>query len=881
MHSYADLLYGLRGLFQATPGLSRNAFDNYVYSLDLPLHFPGVRAISYATRVSAAELKKFERRLQTDPALIRRGVRDVSIYPPAERPEYFVVKYIEPLHNHKAALGFDLASDPRRMAMIERARDSGMPTLSGRLILASDPSHSEAAVVMRLALYRKNAFTPDMERRREAFIGLANVTFTVEDWAHQLLAGLAYDNIRMSIHDVGYVGATPKPTPQALYANVAQDDALAGAMFEESDYIDVGQRRWELKLSVPREQFLREFDRALPWAAMTAVLAASVLLSGLIRSLGSAREDARDLAEQMTADLRQSQATLAEEKRRTQALIEALPNPIYFKGTDGRYLGVNKAWETYFGRERQNFLGKTVHDLYPDDPEIAQRLHADDQAAWSSPDGHSYETVITSADGNPRNAVYYKAPYANADGSVAGLIGTIVDITDRKQAEEHIRHLAQYDTLTGLANRNMFYEHLKRALIQAQRIDKPLAVMFMDLDRFKNINDTLGHSAGDTVLKEVAERLRAALRAGDIIGRLGGDEFVVLLEELPEPMHCAAAAKKIVDTVARAYILDGQEFHVTASIGISTYPADGEDMQSLLKNADIAMYRAKELGKNNYQFYSEQMNVHSVERLALESGLRRALERDEFVLHYQPRVDIGSGRITGMEALVRWQHPSNGLIPPLQFIPLAEETGLIVDIGAWVLRAACAQNQAWRDQGLPPLRVAVNLSARQFAHEHLLRDVERVLRETELDPTALELEITESVVVQDPERAVTLLRALKAMGVYISIDDFGTGYSSLSYLKRFPIDSMKIDRSFIKDLPLDQDDTVITQAIIAMTHGLKLVAVAEGVETGEQLAFLRDHGCDEMQGFHFSKPLPAEQFAQLVLNRNESSDPITTLSTRA
>ncbi|MDP1989817.1 MAG: EAL domain-containing protein, partial [Syntrophales bacterium] len=447
--------------------------------------------------------------------------------------------------------------------------------------------------------------------------------------------------------------------------------------------------------------------------------------------------------------------------------------------------------------------------------------------------------------------------------AIGGQIGLFIA---RKQAEERIRHLAHYDALTGLANRSMFSQRLGHALAQARRNGMQLAVLFIDLDRFKNINDTLGHEAGDSVLKEVAERLHGCLRESDTIGRFGGDEFVALLEGIPQPMHCAEVAQKILAAVARPFALDTQEFHLTASIGISTYPADSEDLQSLLKNADVAMYRAKELGRNNFQFYSAQMNIHTLERLALESSLRGALERNEFVLHYQPKIDIRSGRIIGMEALVRWQHPTKGLIPPMQFIPLAEETGLIVPIGEWVLRTACACNKSWQEQGLPPLRIAVNLSARQFAYENLLRDVARVLNETGLDAAFLELEITESMVMHDPEHAIELLNKLKAMGISISIDDFGTGYSSLSYLKRFPIDSVKIDRSFIKELPLDSDDAAITQAIIAMAHGLKLKVIAEGAETAEQLSFLRAHNCDEMQGYYFSKPLPEHEFILLVQN---------------
>ena len=434
----------------------------------------------------------------------------------------------------------------------------------------------------------------------------------------------------------------------------------------------------------------------------------------------------------------------------------------------------------------------------------------------------------------------------------------------RWQAEERVRRLAHFDDLTGLPNRSMFNQRLSHALARARRADESLAILFIDLDRFKNINDTLGHGAGDHVLKEIAQRLRGCLREADTVSRLGGDEFVVLLEGASRPEDVVEVAQKILAAVARPVLLESQEFHLTASIGISTCPGDSDDLQGLMKNADIAMYRAKEQGKNNFQFYSSQINVHTLERVALESDLRHALERNEFLLHYQPKVDIGSNRIVGMEALVRWQQPGKVLVPPAQFIPLAEETGLIVPIGEWVLKTACLRNRAWQDQGLPRLRIAVNLSARQFAHVHLLQDVARVLNETGLDPAWLEFEITESMVMRDPEHAVTLLQGLKAMGIHLSIDDFGTGYSSLSYLKRFPLDSVKIDRSFIRDIPGDGDDASITQAIIAMAHSLRLRVIAEGVETEAQLQFLRVNGCDQMQGYHFSRPLPEAEFLRLL-----------------
>jgi diguanylate cyclase (GGDEF)-like protein/PAS domain S-box-containing protein len=439
------------------------------------------------------------------------------------------------------------------------------------------------------------------------------------------------------------------------------------------------------------------------------------------------------------------------------------------------------------------------------------------------------------------------------------------DVTDRKCAEERIHQLAHYDKLTGLPNRALFSQLLEQALAEAKYSKKQVAVLFIDLDRFKLINDSLSHDSGDAVLKQVARRLTDSQFKRNTIARFGGDEFVVLMRDCQIPTDAAEAAQHLLTAIAQPLLLEGQEYHLTASIGISAYPNDGENAQTILKNADIAMYRAKEHGKNNYQFYSAQMNLHSFERLVLERFLRHALDQDEFRVFYQPKIDLVSGRITGMEALLRWFHPAMGMISPVKFIPLAEETGLIVPIGAWVLKAACKQNKIWADQGLPPLRVAVNLSARQFAQDDLHSTILNVLEETGLAPELLELEITESVTMDNPEHAAALLRKLKALGIKLAIDDFGTGYSSLSYLKRFPIDNVKIDRSFIKDIPHDEDDVAITQAVIAMAHSLGLKVIAEGVESGEHVTFLRAHGCEEAQGYLFGAPMAADDFSRLIV----------------
>ncbi|OAB49605.1 diguanylate cyclase [Pseudomonas thivervalensis] len=429
---------------------------------------------------------------------------------------------------------------------------------------------------------------------------------------------------------------------------------------------------------------------------------------------------------------------------------------------------------------------------------------------------------------------------------------------------ESVEYLAYHDGLTTLPNRSLFSKLLSQSISEARRYHRQLAVLFLDLDRFKQVNDTLGHDAGDQLLKEVAQRLKACLRASDTVARMGGDEFVILLPELSEDNDVTTTAQKILGAIARPFNLQGQEFRVTASVGISVFPQDGLDEQTLKKNADIAMYQAKQCGKNNFQFYCAKLNADSLERLTLELSLRHALERNEFQLHYQAKRDIRSGQITGMEALLRWNHPDLGLVAPMQFIPVAEETGLIVPIGKWVLETACRQNVAWQRQGLPRLGVAVNLTARQFADENLLADLAGILAETGMDARLLELEIAERLLMQDVKRALSVLTGLKHLQVRIAIDDFGIGYSSLSALEQFPLDVIKIDRSCICDTSSVSEDKALTEAIIAMGRTLSLTVVAQGVETKEQADFLRDNACDEFQGFYFNKPVPADQFKALL-----------------
>jgi diguanylate cyclase (GGDEF)-like protein/PAS domain S-box-containing protein len=518
------------------------------------------------------------------------------------------------------------------------------------------------------------------------------------------------------------------------------------------------------------------------------------------------------------------------------------------------------------------FGGQKVDSPYTMEAWFDQ-IHTDDRArvqqhlldaTKSTDDRWRDEFRVTRPDGSVIHA-YARGHITRGDDKRAKRVVLVFqDITVRKEAEERTRFLADHDELTGLPNRNLFKQALNQALQRAERSNKMLSILFFDLDRFKNINDSLGHDAGDEVLRTVAERLNSCVRKIDVVARFGGDEFAVLTEGLTAEDQAGTVARKILDELGKPMLLAGRQYRPAASIGISTYPTDGRDAQTLQKHADIAMYRAKEEGRSTFQFYSEQLNTHSLQRLEFESNLNNALNNHEFVLHYQPKLDVKTGAVTSMEALIRWVSPQFGFVSPGQFISVAEETGLILPLGRWVAQTACVQNSAWQKGGLPPLRVAINISARQMADKGLVEFIAETVRKTGLTPASLELEITESAVMSNHDYAEKVLNQLKEMGFHLTMDDFGTGYSSLAYLKRFPFDTVKVDQSFVRGIPGNSDDCAIVEAIIAMAHSLQLKVVAEGVETQEQFDFLGKLGCDQIQGYYFSKPIPSNEVVMLL-----------------
>ncbi|MBI4996998.1 MAG: EAL domain-containing protein [Rhodocyclales bacterium] len=530
---------------------------------------------------------------------------------------------------------------------------------------------------------------------------------------------------------------------------------------------------------------------------------------------------------------------------------------------DRRIVSCNRRFEDMFGYASGALAGRSMRVIYPDDDifalagERAYERLSDNQAFSGS-------LRLLRADGS---SVWVEATGRALDPMQvqAGSVWIFTDVSERKAAEERAAYLAYYDVLTGLPNRSLVQDRLQQAVVTADRAATKVALLMVDLDRFKTINDSLGHSVGDRLLIEVAKRLKLCLREGDTLCRQGGDEFLILLPDLPDADACVSHLARLTDALAQPFRVEPRELAVTVSMGIAIYPNDGPDLGTLLKKADMAMYRAKEAGRNTYRFFNEEMNDEAEERLAMHSNLRRALDAGQFVLHYQPQIEIASGRLVGAEALLRWNHPNLGLVLPGRFIPVAEESGLIVPIGEWVLREACREAASWQRQGMAGVVVAVNLSALQFKRGEIEVSVTRALDESGLDPALLELELTESILIHDTENVLATVMRLKHMGLKLSIDDFGTGYSSLAYLKRFKVDKLKIDQSFIRDLAKDPDDAAIVRAVVQMARSLGLRTIAEGVEDRHVLDHLRLYRCDEAQGYFFSRPVPAAEFVKAYL----------------
>jgi len=669
-----------------------------------------------------------------------------------------------------------------------------------------------------------------------------------------------------------------------LVAEGKQDAARAIMVAETTPALFKYHSAWEnfVRFQMDEVDRAAKESRARYATARALVLLLIVLAVFIATSIAlfATRRMAREMSTRILAEREVRELNAELERRveeRTQELrliLESTGEAIYGIDLEGRCTFCNPACLRLLGYEHSDeLLGKNMHDLIHHSRRDGTMLPVEEcrifQAFKSGQGVHVDDEVLWKSDGTSFSAEYWSYPQRKGE-YIVGAAVAFSDITERRATEERIRHLAYYDALTGLPNRSLLQDRLAKALASARRRRERVALLFFDLDRFKTINDSLGHSVGDLLLKEVAKRLEKWAREQDTVARLGGDEFVVVLTAVKEIADAAVAADRLMKVMPAELVVQRQLLTVTCSLGISVFPDHGTDGETLLKNADAAMYCAKDNGRNNLQFFTQEMNSRVVERLTLESGLRLALEKKELFLVYQPQWDVATGKITGAEALLRWQHPELGLVPPDRFIPIAENSGLILPIGEWVLRTACAQARQWQDEGLPPLPVAVNVSAVQFRQESFPELIRSVLHETGLPAQYLELELTEGLLLSSADVTLSLLQELKEMGVKLSIDDFGTGYSSLSYLKHLPVYKLKIDRSFVRDLAVDPDDAAITGTIISMAKNLHLRVIAEGVENEEQMSFLRQHNCDEVQGYYFSRPLAAADFAEKLRSVDKS-----------
>lgn len=618
-------------------------------------------------------------------------------------------------------------------------------------------------------------------------------------------------------------------------------------------YAPVGDLRLGMVLKMDRDELNqpihRQFERAL--AVLLVLIVAGVLLM---------RREVAPLIRELLSEIEERRRAEGE-LRKLSAAVEQSASMVLIADRDGVIEYVNPKVTQVTGYEAHELIGKTPRVLQSGNTSSDQY-----EALWAAlTSGKEWRGEFQNR--KKSGELYWVfesiSPIRNADGVITHYLSVEEDVTARKEVEQRLSHLAHFDGLTGLPNRELFHERLHQAMTEAAARRRMVGLLFLDLDRFKNINDTLGHAAGDALLIAVSERLTACLRRGDTIARLGGDEFTIVLADLAQGEDAGAMARKILDVLHQPFSVHDRELYISASIGITLYPSDSDDVDTLITNADVAMYRAKARGRNTYQFYTAEMNAKAMEQLALENALRRALEREEFELHYQPQIDLRTGAVVGAEALIRWRHHEWGMIPPAQFIPLAEDTGLISAIGQWVVRRACAQVRAWRQAGLPRMRVTINLSARQFATDNLPGLIEDALVESGVESDDLGIELTEGLLMENAPAAVAALESLGRMGLELAIDDFGMGYSSLSYLRRFRIDVLKIDQSFIRDLQ-NPDGASIVNAIILLAHGLGLRVIAEGVETAEELAHLRGRGCDAAQGYYYSRALPPAEFAAFL-----------------
>ena len=842
------VLQATNALFSAVGGVERGQFHTFIRPL-LDEH-PYLQAVAFRRIVDAADRTAFEAsRAAVLPGFHISERRGDSLVRAGARPRYLVVDYVEPVAGNRLTLGYDALSHARLGAAFTRAIDEGHAASSALLPLLQPANR--LGLVLVLPLYRQGAALGDTAARSAAALGDTVVVVDVAALVGSSLASanlLVQDEMRLQLYGPGGEGLRLAFSHDGMARGAASawPAWLEAPVFAATRRFQVAGRGWELRLAA------RGVALGASMASMMTLLLgcmSSIAAAGWVQGRIRRTRRIERLVERRTADLAGALDTLRLYRRAIDASANAV---ILVSATRPGYPidYVNPAFERMRGYLAKEVIGRPLTELgerEPDQAAVAE-LRA---AVRERREGH-VSMRLHCKGGREIDAEVYIAPVNNEAGQTEHFVMTQYDVSTAKRYEAELETRARFDSLTGLPNRSLLHDRIDASINFASG-QEPVWVVALDLDHFKFVNDTLGHEAGDELLKAAAARIAGAVERTDTVARTGGDEFVLVLSGRDDENEASDTVRGVLEALAHPMSLRGQELVMTGSAGVAAFPGDGGDAATLVQHAEVAMYRAKETGRNTVQFYTPTMNARARDRLALEGALRSALLQEEFELHYQPQVELETGAVVGLEALIRWRHPSLGMVRPDRFITLAEETGLIVTIGAWVLRTACRQNSDWQHAGYGPLRIAVNLSARQFAEPGLVREVARVLEDTGMAPNSLEIEITESLVMEDVEGAIRTMRELKAMGVKLSIDDFGTGYSSLSYLRRFPVDVLKIDRSFVRDIPFSKDDAAMVAAIIELARGLRMRVIAEGVETLAQLDYLRRRGCDEVQGHVFAR----------------------------
>ena len=851
-----EVLHSMRVLFDASSSVDDDEFQ--IVANDTLSNYPFIKAVIYLPLITHDERGYFEKSKHEEgyPTFSINSLRDGRYVPAQQQPTYFPILYTEPFTPLASQqLGLDLFGAPETRPYIQQAIDSGASTA----VISTQVSHADEYLALK-AVYAGTT-KPNLDEvheRRKLISGIVAIKMD----ARQLLStNQLDDHISVAIY------ARPVLNSKKL-VNLFNYEGLAtkggrehwryGDLAREREIV-IGEQHFVIKLR--KSLHFEAFKYQSMMVALFAGLLFTLLLWFLAKSIRARAEDLQRRNEEIQQLVELKTHELASEKERALITLESIADAVITADSKGIIDYLNPVAERLSGWPEQEAVGKPIVDLFKvfDEKSLEEVANPVLQCLQNGlPFMRQENTVFINRNGDTVAINESAAPILDKHGNITGVVLVFHDVSSTRKLTQQMSYQATHDALTGLPNRILLMDHLETELELAQQRGRSLAVMFLDLDRFKIVNDTLGHDVGDELLQQVADRLKACLREGDIVSRLGGDEFVIVMSEIKSNHAAQLLAERVLKSFHTPFKLGQSEFFTSTSIGISVYPEGGMTSEELMKNADSAMYRVKAEGKNNYLFYSPKANQRTKERFSLEADLRRALERQELVLHYQPQVNVKTGKVTGLEALIRWNHPTLGMIPPMEFLPLAEETGLIVDIGHWVMHQACSQNQAWQQMGLPKVTVAVNIAHKQFIRPTLVSDVKNILHETGLDPRFLELELTEGILADNSVESNKRLSELKAAGVKLSIDDFGTGYSSLFYLKTFPIDSVKIDRCFIKDIETDRNDAEISAAIIAMSHNLNLEVVAEGVESEFQLDFLRRKGCDTIQGFYYSPAVPAE-----------------------